>query len=82
MVARVCTDAAACFGGARTLSFAHPEIGNTIGFKLEDGDAYAFGPAVNRALLHGVPKTLSTAAQDETQERLSVVIWGRRQTHT
>lgn len=66
---------AAAFGATREIVFAHPMTGTAVAYTLEDGDVYAFGPAVNQVFMHGVAKARESC-EESGRLRLSVVVWG------
>lgn len=56
-------------GGGRELSFLHEESGNKFSFPQNNGDVFAFDKEINKAFMHGVPKSKSK------ESRISIIAW-------
>jgi len=58
-------------GDTRALQFVHDKTGMKFNFPQNNGDIFAFNQEVNKAYMHGVPKT-----NKKVGERFSIIAWG------
>lgn len=63
----------ASFGDMRELDFVHDETKAKFTFPQNNGDVFSFNDEVNKAFMHGVPKT-----KKKVGERFSIIAWGKR----
>jgi hypothetical protein len=64
----------ASFGDTRALEFVHDNSNCKFNFPQNNGDVFSFNDIVNKAFMHGVPKT-----KKKVGERFSIIAWGKRQ---
>lgn len=64
------------FGASRSIVFAHPLSGTSVGYTMSSGDAYAFGPDVNDVLIHGIARVTTLDDAGDCKFIFSVVVWG------
>jgi alkylated DNA repair dioxygenase AlkB len=63
----------ASFGDTRALQLVHDKTGMKFNFPQNNGDIFAFNQDVNKAYMHGVPKT-----NKKVGERFSIIAWGSK----
>ncbi|ARF09978.1 2OG-FeII oxygenase superfamily protein [Indivirus ILV1] len=63
----------ASFGDTRALEFVHDGSDAKFTFPQNNGDVFSFNDEVNKAFMHGVPKT-----KKQVGERFSIIAWGEK----
>tara|TARA_Y100000389_G_scaffold27418_1_gene23528 strand:+ start:9874 stop:10761 length:888 start_codon:yes stop_codon:yes gene_type:complete len=65
------------FGVTRDVTFEHAKTFSKVSFEIPDCYTYAFSKDVNVTWKHGIPPVMNKVNNDENQERISIIMWGK-----